>query len=333
MVQMRVLSCITIALMLLTSCSSKKKEAEILELTKPEWLKDRPVSSTYFYGIGITPKVGGSLFYEEKAKERALADLSKQISTKITSEQSLYRMEDNKGVYEYLQSRVQARSDEFLEGYEYVDKWEDLSNYYAFYRLSKSEFYARKEQRKKDALQLSLQKYEQAQAAKEQADFILALEQYAAAIDAISDYLNEQTTIEVNGTTVDLFEVSKDALCDLIHAFSIEFQPEQITALRQMKITEGRASLSVQCRQQAAHNLPVRFSYSGGFLVTDKFKSDANGQVKSPALTFGDKPEETLKATIDLQSLGRQITRNLLVRQIIEKQKPAASALLIQLAQ
>jgi hypothetical protein len=330
---MRVLSCIAIALMLLTGCSSKKKEAEMLELTKPEWLKNRPVSSAFFYGIGITPKVGGSLFYEEKAKERALADLSKQISTKIISEQSLYKMEDNSGVYEYMQSRIQARSDEFLEGYEYVDKWEDLSNYYTFYRLSKSEFYARKEQRKKDALKLSLQKFEQAETAKAQSDFILALEQYAAAIDAISDYLNEQTTIETNGTTVDLFEASKDALSDLIHAFSITFQPKQITASPNIKITEGQASLSVQCQQQVAHNLPVRFSYSGGFLVTDKFKSDTSGLVKSPALTFGDKPEEMLSATIDLQSLGRQLTRNLLVRQIIEKQKPATSTLLIQLAQ
>ncbi len=330
---MRLLSIIAIALLILTGCSSKKKEAELLELSKPEWLKNRPVSSAYFYGIGITPKVGGSLFYEDKAKERALADLSKQISTKITSEQSLYKMEDNSGVYEYMQSRIQARSDEFLEGYEYVDKWEDLNNYYAFYRLSKSEFYARKEQRKKDALELSLQKYQQAITAEEQADFILAMEQYAAAIDAISDYLNEQTSIETNGATIDLFEVNKDALCDLIHAISIQFQPQQITAFKQMKVNEGQATLAVQCQQQSAHNLPVRFNYSGGFLVADKFKTDTNGTVKSPAFTFGDNVEETLNANIDLKALGRQLTRNLLVRQIIEKQKPAKSTLVIQLAQ
>ncbi len=330
---MRILTTIAISLALFCSCSSKKKEAELLELSKPEWLKSRPVSSSYFYGIGISPKVGGSLFYVEKAKEKALADLSKQISTKISSEQSLYRMEDNKGVYEYYQSRVRARSEEFLEGYEYVDKWEDLSNYYTFYRLSKSEFYARKEQRKKDALQLSLQKYQQAQTALEQSDFILSLEQYAAAIDAISDYLNEQTLVEKAGIKLDIYEASKNALCDIINTMTINLAPNQICSPEHATVNEGAARLQVQCKEQPAHNIPVRFNYSGGFLVADKFKSDPMGQVKSPAFKYSTNPKETLKATIDLKALGRQITKNLIVRQLIEKQKPATSTVLIQLAQ
>ncbi|MBS2213383.1 LPP20 family lipoprotein [Carboxylicivirga mesophila] len=330
---MKLLSTIILALALLCSCSSKKKEAELLELSKPEWLKSRPVSSAYFYGIGTTPKVGGSVFYEEKAKEKALADLSKQISTKISSEQNLYRMEDNKGVYEYYQSRVRARSEEFLEGYEYVDKWEDLSNYYTFYRLSKSEFYARKEQRKKEALQLSLEKYQQAQTANEQANFVLAMELYASSIDAISDYLNEQTSVETTNGNLDIYEASKDALSQLINSLTIEFQPRELYASSNTKIKEGEALLVIQCQNQQAHNIPVQFNYSGGFLIADRFKSNAMGQVKSPALEYGNKPEETLKASIDLKSLGRQITRNLIVRQIVEKQKPATSIISIQLAQ
>lgn len=330
---MKLLSTIILALALLCSCSSKKKEAELIELSKPEWLKSRPVSSAYFYGIGTTPKVGGSVFYEEKAKEKALADLSKQISTKISSEQNLYRMEDNKGVYEYYQSRVRARSEEYLEGYEYVDKWEDLSNYYTFYRLSKSEFYARKEQRKKEALQLSLEKYQQAQTANEQANFILAMELYASSIDAISDYLNEQTSVETTNGNLDIYEASKDALSQLINSLSIEFQPRELYASSNTKIKEGVALLVIQCQNQQAQNIPVQFNYSGGFLIADRFKSNAMGQVQSPALEYGNKPEETLKASIDLKSLGRQITRNLIVRQIVEKQKPATSIISIQLAQ
>ncbi|MBR8537755.1 LPP20 family lipoprotein [Carboxylicivirga sediminis] len=330
---MKLLSTIILALTLLCSCSSKKKEAELLELSKPEWLKSRPVSSAYFYGIGTTPKVGGSVFYEEKAKEKALADLSKQISTKISSEQNLYRMEDNKGVYEYYQSRVRARSEEFLEGYEYVDKWEDLSNYYTFYRLSKSEFYARKEQRKREALQLSLEKYQQAQTANKQANYVLAMELYASSIDAISDYLNEQTSVETTNGNLDIYEASKDALSQLINSLTIEFQPKELYASSNTKIKEGAALLAVQCQNQQAHNMPVQFNYSGGFLITDRFKSNAMGQVKSPALEYANKSEETLKASIDLKSLGRQITRNLIVRQIVEKQKPATSIISIQLAQ
>ncbi|WP_439184358.1 LPP20 family lipoprotein [Carboxylicivirga taeanensis] len=330
---MRGLAFLALALTLLCSCSSKKKEAELLELSKPEWLKNRPMSSTYFYGIGISPKVGGAVFYEGKAKEKALADLSQQISTKISSEQNLYRMEDNSGVYEYYQSRVKAQSQQFLEGYELLDSWEDLTNYYTFYRLSKSEFYARKKQRKAEALQLSLQKYELAQAAQQQKDFILALEQYAAAIDAISDYLNEQTTIETAQGSIDLFEAEKEAMCDIINGFQIDCQTSTMHSLANTNIAEGKTSLIVKCENMTAHNIPVRFNYSGGFLVADRFQSDTQGLIKSPAFKTTGSTQETLTATVDLKALGRLMTKNLIVRQIVEKQKPAESSITIQLAQ
>jgi hypothetical protein len=320
---------ISLLTLILTGCSSKKKEAELLELSKPQWLKERPVSTSYFYGIGTTPKVGGTAYYQEKGKEKALADLSKQINTKIKSEQSFYKMEDNKGVYEYIQSRVKATSNEFLEGYEFVDQWQDLDYFYSFYRLSKSKFYALKAKRKEEALKLSWQKYEQAKEAQKQNDFILALEQYAAGIDAITGYLNEQTMYDTSNGTIDLFEVNKDALGDLISSLKLTFDNETIKAQSQSKVPEGNTTLSVTCSQYQAKNIPVRFNYSGGFLVSDKFKSGVNGAIQSPAFKMSDKHEETLKASIDLKSLGRQITKNLIIRQLVGKQKPASTSLIV----
>ncbi len=317
-------------IIILSGCSSKKKEAELLELNKPEWLKNRPVSSDYFYGIGITPKVGNALYYEEKAKERALADLSKQISTRIKSEQNMYRMEDNKGVHEYIQSRIKATSEEFLEGYQYIDKWEDLNNYYTFYKLSKAEFYARKAQRKKNALQQSLLKLEQAEDARQKNKIILALEQYAAAIDAISGYLNEETSVETTQGKLDLFEKSKEGIAHLIKQLSISFNKPIIQATANNKVAGGIATLLVVCNNYASSNIPVRFNYSGGFLVNDKVKSDIEGNVPSPDFTYTTKAEETVVAHIDLTTLGREISRNLIVRKLIEKQKQATAVLTVQ---
>lgn len=314
----------------LTSCSSKKKQAELIEMTKPDWLKDRPVSSSYFYGIGTTPKVGSLMFYEEKARESALSDLAKQINTRIKSESNMYRMEDNKGVYEYIQSRIKATSTEFLEGYEYIDKWEDLNNYYAFYRLSKSEFYARKEKRKQDALQLSLLKIKQAADAEENNEIIVAIELYATAIDAISGYLNEETTVDTSNGKLDLFEESKEGLNNLINGLKVDFNKENIIAKHTERIRGGAAILKVTHNDNAAQNIPVRFNYSGSFLVTDKFKTDENGITASPEFTFSNNAQETLKTTIDLVTLGRQVTRNLIVRQLIEKQKSDSAVLTIK---
>ncbi|MCG8580156.1 MAG: LPP20 family lipoprotein [Bacteroidales bacterium] len=322
---------LSLIILIVAGCSSKKKEAELLELSRPQWLKERPVSSTYFYGIGTTPKVGGNAYYQEQAKEKALADLSKQISTKIKSEQSLYRMEDNKGVYEYIQSRVRATSNEFLEGYEFVDQWEDLDYCYSFYRLSKSEFYALKAKRKQEALELSWQKYLQAREAQKEKDFILAMEQYAAGIDAISGYLNEQTMYASAQGNFDLFEVNKDALSDIVNSLQLAYDIDKVTTSPQSKIAQGKATVLVTIDGHPAKNIPVRFNYSGGFLVTDKFKSSTQGTIQSPEFKMSNKQEETLKASIDLKSLGRQVTKNLIVRQLVEKQKPASSNLIISM--
>ncbi|MCU4157556.1 LPP20 family lipoprotein [Carboxylicivirga sp. A043] len=330
---MKFLPIILLATVLLSACSSKKKEAELLELSKPQWLKERPVSSTYFYGIGTTPKVGGTSYYKEQAKEKALADLSKQINTKIKSEQSLYRMEDNKGVYEYIQSRVKATSNEFLEGYEFVDQWEDLDYCYSYYRLSKSKFYALKAKRKQEALELSFQKYKQAKMAQQNNDFILALEQYAAGIDAMSGYLNEQTMFETAAGNIDLFEVNKDALSDLISGLKITYDTESMSIKALTKVPEETSRLTVTCFDRPAKNIPVRFNYSGGFLVTDKYKSSTKGTIPSPTFTMTNNTEEILKASIDLKSLGRQITKNLIVRQLVEKQKTGNASLVVSLKQ
>jgi hypothetical protein len=229
-----------------------------------------------------------------------------------------------------MQSRLKATSNEFLEAYEFVDQWEDLNYYYTFYRLSKSEFYARKAKRKEEALQLSLSKYQQAQKASQLNDFILALEQYAAAIDAISGYLNEQTSIYTPEGNIDLYEVSKDAMADMIATFQLSFRPESIAAKANTKLNDGHTQLLIQCQGNMARNIPVRFSFSGGFLSTDKFKSDLNGQVKSPAIKLSNNGQETLMAIVDLKTLSRNITKNLLVRQLIGKQKPVSAELQIR---
>ncbi len=314
----------------MTGCSTQKKEAELLELSKPQWLKERPVSTSYFYGIGISPKVGGQVYYEEQAREKALADISKQISTQIKSDQSYYRMEDGTGVYEYIQSRVRATSEEFLEGYELLDEWEDLNNRFAFYRLSKSEFYARKAKRKEEALQLGFQKYELAQEAQQRNDIITALEQYAASIDAVSGYMNEATIIQTGHDSFDVYERAKEGLTYLLSCLQLSYSQSEVRVEHNSNLHEGTTVLRVSKFNQLISGIPVRFRYSGGFLASDKYKSDDKGMITTPSLSFGNKPTESLKAELDLQTVGRQISRNLLVRQLIEKQKPATATLLLK---
>ncbi len=317
---LRISSLTIILVLLFGGCASKKKQAQILEASKPIWLKERPAHPAYFFGIGITSKVGSPILYEEKAKERALVDLASQINTRINTETTLRRFEDISGVHEYLSSRVKATSTEFLEGYEYLDKWEDKDYYYVYLRLSKQEFFTRKAQRKEQAIENALLKQTQGIEQENAKAYIEAMRLYAACLDLLSGYINEETSTLIDGEKVDLVEKSKMRLTHLVRNLSISASQQTIEPGDKQNIEEGKITFLVQINKNSrASNIPVRFSYTGGYLINELGKSDKSGVVPSPMLNVTGS-EEKLSVKVDLIQLGRQITRNLFVRKIIEKE-------------
>ncbi len=308
-----------VCIFIFNACSSSKKQAELLEQTKPSWLKERPVISEYYIGIGIVPKVGSPTFYEDKARQRALADIAGQINTTVKSEAKFYQVEDGNGVHEYLQSRIKAQSNEYLEGYENVDKWEDLSNYYVYYCLSKSKYYALKEKRKNEAIAKASGYYKTAIRLEEQSAYIDAIVQYAVCIDVLSGYTNEATEAEINGNSVDLVSESIVRISNIIKSFNIVAN----AGITGSEIKGLQTSFTILSTERSpVFNIPAVFEYTGGFLVKDRVKTDDEGKVSFPDLPKST-GQQKLTLKIDLKNLGRQVSKNLLVRKIIENQKAA----------
>ncbi len=298
-------------IIILAGCSSAKKQAELLEQSKPMWLKERPVNRGYYYGIGITPKIGAPMLYEDKAKERALADISSQINATIKSETMMYQVEDRNGVREYLQNRIKSTSSEYLEGYEYIDKWEDLSNMYVFYQLSKQKYIEVKERRRREAIKTATEKYLMALSLYAKGSHIESIENYAWCIDLLSGYMNQSVTSVVDGKQVDLISESTTKMNSIIKLLSIKEEPDK-----------GMLIIKDQLERDVA-NMPVKLTFSGGYLTNDHVKSDINGFISIPEITDNVNSEETLHVEVDLVNLGRQVTKNLYVRKLIENQKSA----------
>lgn len=304
---------LVVMVILLCACSSKKKQAELLEQSKPMWLKQRPVNANYYYGIGITPKVGAAMLFEDKAKERALADISGQINATIKAEAILYQVEDKQGVTEYLQNRIKSTSSEYLEGYEYMDKWEDLSNTYAFYRLSKQTYNEVKVRRKKEAFSLAEDKYLAGMGMVNDGQHIAAIEHFALAIDALSGYLNESTMAQVQGKQIDLVSEATKEINAIVRGLNF------VTNLESSDLQTYYVVCDAQ--KQSVSNMPVQLKYSGAYLVNDKIKTDDTGKITLPKLLpANNDTDNELIVQIDLVNLGRQVTRNLYVRKIIEQQ-------------
>ncbi len=309
---MRNILLLSIIAAIICSCSSQKKQAELLEQSKPNWLKDRPVNSNYYFGIGITSKIGAPMLFEDKAKERALADISSQINSTIKAEAMFYQVEDKKGVHEYLQNRIKSTSSEYLEGYEYVEKWEDLSNVYAFYRLSKQKYQAVKTQRKNEAFKLASDKYLAGMLLIKQGAHINAIEHFALTIDALSGYLNESAVTNVQGKQVDLVSESTKEMNAIINGLKLKSNSDLILPSNFFMVRDAQ--------DNSVSNLPIRLKYSGGYLVNDKVKTNDQGKIKMPELPTNT-ASQTLTIEIDLLNLSRQVTKNLYVRKIIEHQK------------
>ncbi|MCW3785901.1 LPP20 family lipoprotein [Plebeiibacterium sediminum] len=313
-------SLIIVVCLFFVACSSTKKQAELLEQSKPSWVKVRPIDKDYYYGIGIVPKVGSPMLYEDKAKERALADISGQINSTVKSEAVLYQVEDKNGVRDYLQNRIRSVSEGYLEGYEYVDKWEDLSNTYVYYKLSKQKYRALKAKRKAEALEVGKEKYLAAKELKQEGQIVPSIEHFATCIDVLSGYMNELTVVEINGKQVDLVSESSIEITQIIEKVNI-------VSLANNSISTGDKKNGFLVSYEGVNpvvNMPVKLEYTGGYLVNDRLKSSDEGVVMMPELG-GDNNSSTnkLSVKIDLVYLGRQVTRNLYVRKIIENQKAA----------
>jgi hypothetical protein len=288
---------------------TKKKQAELLEVTMPEWVRQRPVSSLYYYGIGIIPKVGAPMLYEDKAKERALADISSQINATIKSETFLYQVEDRNGVMEYLQNRIKSTSSEYLEGYEYVEKWEDLSNMYVFYRLSKQKHQEVKARRKRDAFKAASEKYILGIQLSDQGKHVEAIENF------LSGYLNESTSTLVEGKDTDLVAESKKQMNEIIHSV-------MIIPIKSRSDMSANKFILLDKQKRTISNFPVKYKYTGGYLTMDRSKSNEKGETLMPELPKSNgNTSHTFTVEIDLVNLARQVTRNLYVRKLIEKQK------------
>ena len=97
---------------------------------KPEWLKNRPVRSKFYIGIGMAQKNNSAQDYHQVAKENALQDLSSEINVNISSNITVKLTENADRIQEELRSQIQTSTKASLEGYEMVDSWENDQEYW-----------------------------------------------------------------------------------------------------------------------------------------------------------------------------------------------------------
>ena len=164
------------------------------EQKEPDWVKNHPISSSYYIGIGIANKDSENLQYREQAKKNALNDLASEISVTIKSNSFLFTMESNGSFNEDFNSTIiYQRLTKTLKVYELVlHSWLiDKSIYKVYERISRCEYLQKQKEKKEKALRLCYDLYLKAVAAEEKSHVSLAMNLNARALLSIKKYWNE----------------------------------------------------------------------------------------------------------------------------------------------
>ncbi len=146
-----------IGLTLLFACKTKDvaKIAPDSDVLKPFWVKNRPINSLDYVGIGVA-KINPDVNYIESAKNNALSDLASEIKVNLESN-TVYIQTERDGIFkEDFRSTIKTTAATQIEGYEIVDSWQDVNEYWVYYRLSKADYLKRIEDKRLNAKRTSL---------------------------------------------------------------------------------------------------------------------------------------------------------------------------------
>ena len=129
-----------IVTVLLTALNSSAKE-------KPSWVMTRPDSLGYYVGIGVVQKGPDDQNLHDIARGLALKDISSEISSYISSRTDRIIIEKAGILFEDYKSNLITKTRAHLEGYNFIDSWEDENEYWVYYRLSKEIYLNKRKQR------------------------------------------------------------------------------------------------------------------------------------------------------------------------------------------
>lgn len=315
---------------LLSSCAAKKRAAEYEAL--PDWVKQKPIIPGYYVGIASVKKVGTSAQYTAKARQQALADLAESVSSNVSSTSVLHAIETKYGYAETFDQKIQVSTDDYLEGFEPVDFYQNEDSYWVYYKIDKRTYQEMKEKKKEEAIATALAKYQSGLQEEQNNKPKEAVAFYLQGLKAIKQYLNEENPAVFNERNIDIGNELFSSINGILNSLKIESNKESVSVKRKESFKENLAFL-VTFRGNPVKGIPVSFLYTGGYLKKDRQDSDANGMVQlEPEPIYSKNEKEQITASIDLKELAQKSVDDPFIRGIIQKHyiKPATIDIFIQ---
>lgn len=313
----------------LASCAAKKQAAEFE--AQPEWVKQKPIISGYYIGVGSVKKVGTSAQYIAKARREALTDLAESVSSNVSATSVLRSIETEYGFSESFDQKIQVSTDDYLEGFDPVEFYENETSYWVYYKISKSTYHAMKEKKKQEAIANAVSKYQSGKAEQEANKPKEALAFYLQGLQSIKRYLNEETPTNIDGKGIDIGNELYTSTSSILNALSIETNVSEIYVKRGESFKNNLEFL-VSYNGTPVQNIPVIFKYTGGYLKKDRQSSDISGMVLlEPEVLNSRNGQEQISAEISLKDLAQKSVDDLFIRGLILKRKLKSANVIVKI--
>lgn len=182
-----------LGLLLLGACSFGNKE--------PLWITEKPTDAEYYNAVVRYSRKAPD--YVTAARENALREISTQISVNIDSDIYLNETELNGIPSSELKSRIRLSSNNKLKDVQFVGSYETEKDYWAYYRLSKSEYRAWRIQQKELALAQAKELMQEYDSTMNNA--VTGIAALLKAMELMVDYTDLDLSVSYNDKRVNLY--------------------------------------------------------------------------------------------------------------------------------
>lgn len=220
------------------------------ESSKPEWTNQRPIDSNYYIGIGLCEKSNKE--YQTTAQQKALQDIALQIKSHVQSSSSLNTSSNKQNIQRDYSENIQVETNLELEEYELVASWENQTEYWVYYRLSKVDYQRMVERRLSIALSKGLSYLYKGEEWQAKGMLRSAATSYSKGLYSLNQVLDQDLTTQIHDAPNDLYIVLSQKLVTLFDGIdlkctnsNLEFYPlDQNIEKLSIQITQNEQPIS-----------------------------------------------------------------------------------------
>lgn len=258
-----------ILLLLLSACSVAKKQ--------PEWTLQQPFDNGYYSAVVKIPKKAPN--YKELARNEAIREISTQISVQIDSDIALKETEANGIPSSELISSIRSSSNNKIRDLQLVGTYETKNDYWAYYRLSKSEYYAWRKNQCEQATAQALNLLNEFDLS--QTNLTSGISALLKGLELIVDYTDMDLTTSYRNKQINLYNELFFRLNHLTEKVKINYAEKEIDLTAKQRERKSITVFVIYQQEIPVNNFPVCFNFlSGKGEIVAKGLTDENGKAE-----------------------------------------------------